>query len=288
MDSSKKQPNVLYPMKPRRTVFFVSDRTGITLEALGKTLLTQFPGVEFQKHILPFVDTEEKAQAVLTEINNIARTEPQRPIVLSTLLGAQLRAIIARADALCLDLFEVFLSRLQAELHLRPSYELGLSHGMGSQAAYEARMAAVNYTLAHDDGMTTTSYADTDLILVGVSRSGKTPTCLYLAMQYGIRAANYPLTPDDFTNTALPKLLAPFRDKLFGLTITPERLAAIRNERKPGSRYASVDNCREEIHAAEQLLRHEGIPLLDTTAMSIEEIAITILHQTGLASRLQG
>jgi regulator of PEP synthase PpsR (kinase-PPPase family) len=273
-------------MRPQRTVFFVSDRTGITLEALGKTLLTQFPGVDFRKHTLPFVDTEEKARAALAEINHVARTGPQRPIVLSTLLNAPLRTIIATADALYLDLFEGFLGRLQAELHVRPSYELGLSHGMGSQVAYEARMTAVNYTLAHDDGMTTADYPDADLVLVGVSRSGKTPTCLYLAMQYGIRAANYPLTPDDFANTALPKPLTPYRDKLYGLTIAPDRLATIRNERKPGSRYASVDNCREEIHAAERLLRHEGIPLLDTTAMSVEEIAITMLRQTGLAARV--
>lgn len=280
-------------MEPRRTVFFVSDRTGITLEALGKTLLTQFPGVDFHRRTLPFVDTEEKARAALTEINDSARAEPQRPIVLSTLINAQLRAIVTSADALCLDLFEGFLDRLQTELHMVPSYELGLSHGMGSQIVYEARMTAVSYALAHDDGMTTSNYTEADLILVGVSRSGKTPTCLYLAMQYGVRAANYPLTPDDFARTALPKLLAPFRKKLFGLTITPERLATIRNERKPGSRYASMDNCREEIHAAERLLRHEGIPLLDTTAMSVEEIAITILHQTGLhqtslAARLHG
>jgi len=280
-------------MEPRRTVFFVSDRTGITLEALGKTLLTQFPGVDFHRRTLPFVDTEEKARAALTEINDSARTEPHRPIVLSTLINAQLRAIVTSADALCLDLFEGFLDRLQTELHMVPSYELGLSHGMGSQIVYEARMTAVSYALAHDDGMTTSNYTEADLILVGVSRSGKTPTCLYLAMQYGVRAANYPLTPDDFASTALPKLLAPFRNKLFGLTITPERLATIRNERKPGSRYASMDNCREEIHAAERLLRHEGIPLLDTTAMSVEEIAITILHQTGLhqtslAARLHG
>jgi len=280
-------------MEPRRTVFFVSDRTGITLEALGKTLLTQFPGVDFHRRTLPFVDTEEKARAALTEINDSARAEPQRPIVLSTLINAKLRAIVTSADALCLDLFEGFLDRLQTELHMLPSYELGLSHGMGSQIVYEARMTAVSYALAHDDGMTTSNYTEADLILVGVSRSGKTPTCLYLAMQYGVRAANYPLTPDDFARTALPKLLAPFRKKLFGLTITPERLATIRNERKPGSRYASMDNCREEIHAAERLLRHEGIPLLDTTAMSVEEIAITILHQTGLhqtslAARLHG
>lgn len=274
-------------MRPKRAVFFVSDRTGITLEALGKTLLTQFPGVDFHKRILPFVDTEEKARAALAEINSTARIEQQRPIVLSTLISAELRAIVASADALCLDLFEGFLERLQAELHVQPTYAIGLTHGMGSNLAYESRMSAVNYSLAHDDGMTTANYAEADVILVGVSRTGKTPTCLYLAMQYGIRAANYPLTPDDFTHLALPKPLVPNRAKLFGLTITPERLATIRNERKPGSRYASPENCRTEIDAAEKLLRHERIPLLDTSTMSVEEIAITLLHRTGLAARLE-
>lgn len=274
-------------MKSQRTVFYVSDRTGITVEALGKTLLTQFPGVEFRKHILPFIDTEEKVRRVLTEINNTARMESQRPIILSTLIDAKLRAIITSADALCLDFFESFLGPLQTELNIQPTYTVGLTHGMGSHMAYEARMAAVSYTLAHDDGITTVNYDDADIILTGVSRTGKTPACLYLAMQYGIRAANYPLTPDDLTAVTLPKPLAPHRRKLFGLTIMAERLAAIRHERKPGSRYASLDNCREEIQAAEKVLQHEQIPLLDTSTLSVEEIAITLLHRTGLASRLQ-
>lgn len=274
-------------MKSQRTVFFVSDRTGITLDALGKTLLIQFPAVEFHKHALPFIDTVEKARIALDEINRAARTDAQRPIVLSTLINKDLRAIITSANALYLDLFEVFLGKLENELHESPAYAVGLAHGMGSSKIYEARMAAVNYTIAHDDGITTADYAGADVILIGVSRSGKTPTCLYLAMQYGIRAPNYPLTPDDFTSMAIPRLLHPFRRKLFGLTITPERLSAIRNERKPGSQYASIENCRKELQTAERLLRQEDIPFLDTTAMSVEEIAVTVLHRTGLAARFE-
>jgi hypothetical protein len=272
-------------MSSRRTVFFVSDRTGITLDALGKTLLVQFTGVEFHKHALPFIDTAEKARATLDEINRTARTDGQRPIVFSTLINKELRAIIRSADALCLDLFEVFLERLENELHEQPAYAVGLTHGMGSSKAYEARMSAVNYTIAHDDGITTANYAGADVILVGVSRSGKTPTSLYLAMQYGIRVPNYPLTPEDFTVPTLPKPLVPHRQKLFGLTISAARLSAIRNERKPGSQYASIDNCRAELQAAERLLKQEHIPCLDTTAMSVEEIAVTVLQRTGLASR---
>lgn len=273
-------------MKPRRTVFFVSDRTGITAEVLGKTLLTQFPGVEFRKRTLPFVDSAEKARAALAEINAAASSEPVRPIVVSTLIADDLRALITSADALCLDLFAGYIGRLESELKLVSSHAIGLTHGMGSVSAYERRMAALNYALAHDDGISTTNYADVDSILVGVSRTGKTPTCLYLAMQYGIQAANYPLTADDFARIALPKPLQPYRDKLYGLTISPERLAKIRHERKPGSNYASLENCRAEVQEAEKIFRHAGVPYTDTTSMSVEEIAITILHKTGLSSRL--
>jgi regulator of PEP synthase PpsR (kinase-PPPase family) len=273
-------------MKPRRTVFFVSDRTGITAEVLGKTLFTQFPGVALRKHTLPFVDTREKAESALAEINAAAGNEPERPIVLSTLIDDELRTVIASSNAFCLDLFAGFIGRLETELGQPSSHAIGLTHGMGSLSVYEERMTALNYTLAHDDGITINNYADADVILIGVSRTGKTPTCLYLAMQYGVRAANYPLTPDDFASELLPKPVAPYRSKIFGLTISPERLSAIRSERKPGSRYASLDTCREEILAAEKLFRHIGIACLDTTAMSVEEIAITILHKTGLSSRV--
>jgi regulator of PEP synthase PpsR (kinase-PPPase family) len=275
------------PAKPQRTVFFVSDRTGITAELLGKTLLTQFPDIEFHKRTLPFVDTPEKAQTAVAEINDSARQDGIHPIVFSTLIDEKLRARIAGAEALYLDLFADFIRQLETELRQVSSHALGLSHGMGDELAYQKRMDAVNYTLLHDDGGNTANYERAEVILVGVSRTGKTPTSLYLAMQYGIYAANYPLTPDDFSGHTLPKSLLAHKSKLYGLTITPERLARIRNERKPGSHYASLENCQGEIRAAESLLRQGHIPILDTTTMSIEEIAVSILYATGLVKRLK-
>ena len=274
-------------MKIQRTVFFVSDRTGITAELLGKTLLTQFPGVEFHKHTMPFVDTVEKAGAVVVEINRAALQEGKPPIVFSTLIDDEVRTTVASANALFLDIFADFIGRLESELGLTSSHALGLSHGMGDELAYQKRMDAVNYTLSHDDGVNTANYDRAEVILTGVSRTGKTPTCLYLAMQYSIHAANYPLTPDDFSEQSLPKPLLPHRAKLFGLTIQAERLAKIRNERKPASRYASLENCRSEIRSAENLMLQAQLPVLDTTIMSVEEIAISILHATGLIKRVK-
>ncbi len=275
------------PMKPQRTVFFVSDRTGITAEILGRTLLTQFQGVEFQKHTLPFVDTVEKAQTVLKEINDTARKEGRRPIVISTLIEDRVRDVIQTADALCLDLFAGFIQKLESEFGVESSHALGLTHGIGDELVYQKRIDAINYALSHDDGLTTANYAIANVILVGVSRTGKTPTSLYLAMQYGIHAANYPLTPDDFGDTHLPKPLAPYRDKLYGLTINPERLSRIRNERKPGSSYASLENCRKELDSAGAIMKTAGLHVLDTSTKSVEEIAISILHDTGLMERAQ-
>lgn len=275
------------PMKTQRTVYFVSDRTGITAELLGKTLLTQFPNVEFRKRTVPFVDTVDKAQDILAEINDTALQDGRRPIVFSTLINENVRATLAAADVLFLDLFADFINRLEGELGLVSSHALGLSHGMGDELAYQKRMDAVNYSLLHDDGLNTVNYDRAEVILVGVSRTGKTPTSLYLAMQHGIYAANYPLTPDDFSGDALPKTLLAHRAKLYGLTISPERLARIRSERKPESHYASLENCQREIRAAEALLRQTNIPVLDTTTMSVEEIATSILYGTGLIKRLK-
>ncbi|MDO8703603.1 MAG: pyruvate, water dikinase regulatory protein [Sulfuricaulis sp.] len=275
------------PPRMQRTVFFVSDRTGITAELLGKTLLTQFPNAEFRRRTVPFVDTLDKARAIVAEINETARQDGQRPIVFSTLINDDVRTVVTSANALFLDFLADFIGRLESELGLVSSHALGLSHGMGDELAYQKRMDAVNYTLSHDDGVNTANYDRAEVILTGVSRTGKTPTCLYLAMQYGIHAANYPLTPDDFPDRMLPKPLLPHRAKLFGLTIQAERLAKIRHERKPGSRYASLDNCRNELRAAETLMRQAQVPILDTTIMSVEEIAISILHATGLIQRVK-
>ncbi len=270
-------------MPDQRTVFFLSDRTGITAEMLGNSLLTQFEYFRFQRVTIPFVDSPEKIAEAIRLVNDTARNEGRRPLVISSVVDEAMSETIRReADALTLDLFQVFIAPLEAELGARSSHTAGRSHGIANSHEYFARMDAINFTQAHDDGASTRELAKAQVILVGVSRCGKTPTSLYLALQFGIRAANFPLTPDDFADRKLPASVLPFRDKLFGLTIQPERLREIREERRPGSKYASLENCRLEVRDADAMMVRENIPTLDTTTKSIEEIATTILHRAKL------
>lgn len=267
-------------MNLKRTAFFISDRTGITAENLGHSLLSQFDSIPFQKVTLPFIDTPEKAQDVLARINTARQSDGQRPIVFSTLLLPAERAIIEQSDALILDLFEMFIEPMEAEFGMPSSHAIGRSHGAGQN--YNARIDAVNYALNHDDGGVSRELPRADIVLVGVSRCGKTPTSLYLALHFGICAANYPLVAEDFSGHALPATLHGLEKKLFGLTISAERLHQIRSERAPNSHYATLENCRYEIRQAENLMQQHNIPHLDVTSISVEEIATTILHQTGL------
>ena len=270
----------------KRSVFFISDRTGITVEMLGNSLLTQFEGVDFQRTTLPFVDTRKKIDHAIEQINLAGVRDGHRPIVLSSMVDDAMSARLAHANALFLDFFQVFIAPLETELGLKSSHAAGRSHGIATSHKYLARIHAVNFSLAHDDGQTTKDLANAQVILVGVSRSGKTPTALYLALQFGIRAANFPLTPDDFGDGNLPLSVQPFREKLFGLTIKPDRLSRIRSERRPESTYASLANCQYEVREAEAMMKREGIPMLDTTTRSIEEIATTIVHHTKLERHL--
>ena len=266
----------------RRTVFFVSDRTGITAEMLGNSLLSQFDEFNFQRETIPFVDTPEKIDAVLRRIDEIAKAEGRRPLVFSSIVNDTMSAQLGRASGLVLDLFGVFIAPLESELKAKSSHTAGRSHGIANSHEYFARIEAINFAQAHDDGASTRDLSKAQVILVGVSRCGKTPTTLYLAMQFGIRAANFPLTPDDFVDKKLPASVLPYRERLFGLTINPERLRQIRGERRPGSSYATLDNCRYEVREAEAMMQREQITMLDTTTKSIEEIATTILHRAGL------
>ncbi|MGZ9067329.1 MAG: posphoenolpyruvate synthetase regulatory kinase/phosphorylase PpsR [Burkholderiales bacterium] len=269
-----------------RTAFFISDRTGITAEMLGHALLTQFDTVRFQEVTLPFVDTIEKAREIVTRINQTAAAEGVRPIVISTLVNTEIAAIVGQANALFLDCFEIFISPLEKELKVPASHAIGRSHSVNDVVNYYHRIDAVNYALGHDDGVSSRGLTDADIILVGVSRSGKTPTCLYMAMQFGIRAANYPFIPEDFNSEQLPKQLRPLHERLRGLTIKPERLQQIRSERRPGSKYATLENCEYEVREAEALMHREGIPFLDATSKSVEELATTILHEAKLVRRI--
>ena len=270
-------------MPNRRTVFFISDRTGITAEMLGNSLLSQFEDFQFQWQTVPFVDTPEKIDAAIRQVNETAAREGKLPILFSSIVDEAMSATVRRdAKALTLDLFQIFIAPLEAELQAKSSHAAGRSHGIVNSHEYFARMEAINFTQAHDDGAATRNLAKAEVILVGVSRCGKTPTSLYLALQFGIHVANFPLTPDDFADRKLPGSVLPHRDRLFGLTIDPERLQKIREERRPGSKYAALENCRYEVRECEHLMERERIPMLDTTAKSIEEIATTILHRTKL------
>ncbi len=269
-----------------RTIFIISDGTGITAETLGHALLTQFEGMEYQQIILPFVDTPEKTANALELIQWAWGEDGARPVVFSTFTDPTLLELVAGSNALVLDLFSIFIGNLEAEFGLHSTHAKGRLHGMVDAASYDTRMQAINFSLQHDDGASTAHYHQADVILTGVSRTGKTPTSIYLAMQFGLRAANYPLTEEDLRGMRLPNRLKPYRGKLFGLTITPERLSMIRSERRPGSAYASLSQCRKEVEDAASLFRLAGIPHLDTTAMSIEEIASRVIQERGIKRRL--
>jgi regulator of PEP synthase PpsR (kinase-PPPase family) len=260
------------------TVFFVSDGTGITAETFGHAVLSQFE-MRFRQIRLPFIDTIDKAREAARKINEAFAACNLRPIVFSTLVKPELSAVIRTASGMHMDLIQTFVAPLEQELGVKSTHTIGRSHNIVDSQEYKARIEAINFSLAHDDGQSHKNLASADVILVGVSRSGKTPTSLYLAMQYGIKAANYPLIPDDFERGRLPSSLPPFREKIFGLSITPERLSEIRHERRAGSKYASIENCRYEVNEAELMMKREGIRWLSSTTKSIEEIATTILQE---------
>ncbi|MDP1649567.1 MAG: pyruvate, water dikinase regulatory protein [Rubrivivax sp.] len=264
---------------PERTVFFVSDGTGITAETFGNSILNQFPAKP--RHVRrPFIDSVEKASRVVSEINETASREGKRPIVFITLVADEVRDIVTseRCKGMVLDMFRTFVEPLEEEFGVKSNHRVGRFSDASLSQEYHDRIEAINFSLQHDDGQSARNLDTADVVLVGVSRSGKTPTSLYLAMQHGIKAANYPLIPDDFERGRLPSVLAPFKRKCFGLTIDPDRLAQIRNERRPGSRYASLENCRYEVNEAETMMRRAGIAWLSSTHKSIEEIATTILR----------
>jgi regulator of PEP synthase PpsR (kinase-PPPase family) len=270
-----------------RTVFVVSDRTAVTAEALGNSLLTQFEDVTFKPITVPFVDTIEKARNVAARINSVGERERQRPIVIASLVQDEVREELLKCDGLVLDFFDAFLSPLEVELDRKCSHTLGRAHGMSDTKRYNMRIEATDFAMSSDDGRGVQHYHQADLILMGVSRTGKTPTCLYLALQYGVFASNYPLAEEDLETGRLPPILEAFRSKIYGLTISPERLRQIRLERRSIGRYASAQQVNFELRAAESLFKRFSIPCIDTTRSSIEEIASTILNDTGIERRVQ-
>ncbi|WP_274570997.1 pyruvate, water dikinase regulatory protein [Neisseria leonii] len=269
----------------RRPAFFISDRTGLTSESMGEALLEQFRDVQFKRATYPFVDTPEKARAMVQIIEKTAQQTALRPLVFSSIVDEEIRSIIKSSPGLHLSFFDAFLGQLEDELGIQARHTAGGRHGIGDTERYDARMEAVNFSLNHDDGISDKDLQKADVILIGVSRSGKTPTCLYLALQYGIRAANYPLTPDDLDNPGLPPMLRNHLNKLYGLTIQPDRLAEIRQERRPDSHYASLATCKREVAEAQAMFRRFNIPFTNTTQKSVEELAVSIMQACKLKRR---
>ena len=262
-----------------RTVFFISDGTGITAETFGNAILAQFE-TRARYVRLPFIETVDRAHQVVRQINHTGVLDGARPIVFTTLVNMEvLKVIQDGCEGMLLDMFGTFVHPLEEELKIKSHHRIGRFSDASKSKEYQNRIEAINFSLAHDDGQSNRDLEHSDVILVGVSRSGKTPTSLYLAMQYGLKASNYPLSPEDFERRQLPPALVPHKSKIFGLTISPERLCEIRNERRPNSRYASLENCRMEVSEAEAMMRRTGIRWLSTTTKSIEEIATTILQE---------
>ncbi|PNS07896.1 posphoenolpyruvate synthetase regulatory kinase/phosphorylase PpsR [Solilutibacter silvestris] len=268
-------------MSDIRPVFYVSDGTGITAETIGHSLLTQFSEGEFQTDRLPFVDTPDKAREAAVLIRAAGEQAGVRPIVVNSCVDGDLSAVLATSGALMLDVFAPFIAPLEQELGRKRQPRVGKAHGIVDFDQYHRRINAMNYALTHDDGMRV-DYSDADVILIGVSRAGKTPTCVYLALHHGLRAANYPLTDDDLESDRLPPRLRQYRNKLFGLTIDPDRLHQIRQERRPNSRYSEMDTCKREVAAANVIFSTEHIPVLSTTHASIEEISSRVLETLGI------
>ena len=263
-----------------RPAFYISDGTAITSEVFGHALLSQFP-MEFEHHTISFIETVAKAEEAKAKINAIAKHSGEKPLVFHTFVNPEIREIIDSCDAIIYNFLEQFVSPLEQELNVKAKPKAHRTHSI-HENSYDYRIEAVNYALVNDDGSNVTNYEDADIILVGVSRSGKTPTSLYLALQYGIKAANYPFTDDDMDELKLPNFLKQHKKKIFGLTIDAERLMDIRDNRRANSKYSSARQCRMELREVEKLYKKEKIPFINSTKFSVEEITAKILAETGL------
>lgn len=261
-------------------VFYISDGTAITAEVFGHAVLSQFP-IQFEALTIPFVETLQKAEKVKIQINDSFITTGERPLVFHSIVNPDIRNVIFSSEGMDYDFLNTFVAPLEQHLGVEAKPALHRTHGKANHS-YETRIEAINFSMENDDGQTMKHMDKADIILLGVSRCGKTPSSLYLSMQFGIKAANYPFTEDDMDNLKLPDALKRNKSKLFGLTIDPNRLHEIRQSRMENSRYSSLRQCRLEVKEVEMLYKRERIPFVNTTNHSVEEIATKILDITGL------
>lgn len=272
--------------KDKRTAFFISDGTGLTVEAIGHSLLAQFQDQHLEQVTLPYIDSAGKVQQALQRIEKAASESGLQPIIITSIVSDQIRQQLHQSPALMLDIFENYLTPLASLFNRDPAQTVNVSRGIADNHRYNDRIDAVHFAMDNDDGRRISGFEQADVVLLGVSRTGKTPTCLYLALQFGLRAANYPITEEDMDSTNLPRILLPYRHKLFGLTIDPTRLMQIRQERRANSRYASKEQCDFEVRQVEQMLKRAQVPFLDATQLSVEELATRLMSQAGIERRI--
>jgi regulator of PEP synthase PpsR (kinase-PPPase family) len=268
-----------------RSVFYISDQTGITTEKLGSALLVHFADIEFRKETFPFSNTSAKVNQVLIKARNRYMIDGVKPIIISSMVDEKLRKLLNVDYAISIDFFESFIPKLETELGTKANMLTGTVHSIGNEDKYNHRIDAIHYSLENDDGVSSKHYDEADIIIIGVSRVGKTPTSIYLAVNYGIKVANYPLAEVDLQDDHLPKVLTPYHHKLFGLSIEAERLHRIRTHRMPGRKYAEMDTCISEIKAAERIMHNCGVPFLNSSHKSIEEISVAIVQMVRLSKQ---
>ena len=262
---------------PTVPVFFLSDSTGISAETMGNALLIQFPDLRFERRLIPFITTVEEARKVVATLD-AAMDGPVTPIAFSTTAVTEIRDVLHESRCPLIDFFELHMNRVEEILGRSGQRVAARLHGLGDVKRYNARMAAVEYAIEHDDGQSLRALDKADVILLAPSRCGKTPTTMYLALQHGVFVANYPLVEEDFDTNELPRPVRHLRNRCFGITTTPARLSQVRNERRPNSRYASLEQCTYELRRAEALYRIHKIPSINSSAKSVEEMSTVILQ----------
>lgn len=262
---------------PAVPVFFLSDSTGISAETMGNALLIQFPDLRFERRLIPFITTVEEARKVVAVLD-AAMDSGVTPLAFSTTAVTEIRDVLHTSRCPLIDFFDLHMSRVESILGVQGQRVAARLHGVGDVKRYNARMAAVEYAIEHDDGQSMRALDKADVILVAPSRCGKTPTTMYLALQHGVFVANYPLVDEDFDSNELPKPIRHLQDRCFGITTTPARLSQVRNERRANSRYASLEQCTYELRRAETLYRIHKIPSINSSAKSVEEMSTVILQ----------
>ncbi len=259
-------------------VFFLSDSTGISAETMGNALLIQFPDVQFERTLIPFISSLEEAREVVARLDQVLDESPRMPLVFATAASDEVRLELLKTRCPVIDFFGLHMERVESILETHGVHKAARLHGVGDIKRYNSRMQAVEYTIEHDDGQSVRGLEKADVILVAPSRCGKTPTAMYLALQHGLFVANYPIVDEDLETNELPRPVRDLRDKCFGLITTPQRLSTVRQERRPNSRYASIDQCTFELRRTDAIFKLYSLPVIDTSTKSVEEISTIVLQ----------